>query len=358
MKRQLGHLLVVDDNEMNREMLSRRLSKRGHTVAVAEDGQRALEMIKGEEFDLVLLDVMMPRISGLEVLKRLRQAYSVLELPIIMVTAKGQSEDVVEAFELGANDYVTKPLDFSIVQARVQTQLALRHLAQFKDEFLRIASHDLKNTLTAIIGGIQVVQEMMPPGATVTERIHELLSKLYDSAENMYKIIIDFLDFQATEDGHLKLEKSPKDLNAIARQAVHGNSDYAVSKETSLVLEPEAGLVHVNADGERLEQVIQNLVNNAIKFCPRGSQVTVRTRSEDGWVRLEVCDNGPGLTDDDLQRAFTKYCRLSNLPTGGERSFGLGLAICRQIVELHCGRIGVHNNPTRGATFWFRLPVG
>ncbi len=119
-------LLVVDDNEMNRDMLSRRLTKQGYAVATAEDGYRALEMIATEPFDLVLLDIMMPGISGLDVLEKLRQEHSVADLPIIMATAKDQSEDTVQALSLGANDYVTKPIDFPVVIARVKTQLSLK----------------------------------------------------------------------------------------------------------------------------------------------------------------------------------------------------------------------------------------
>jgi adenylate cyclase len=125
-----GSLLVVDDNDMNRDMLSRRLARRGYTVAVAADGQQALQMIHEQSFDLVLLDIMMPGMSGTEVLKALRQRYSLASLPIIMVTAKDQSEDIVEALKLGANDYVTKPLDFPVVLARMQTHLSLKRAMQ------------------------------------------------------------------------------------------------------------------------------------------------------------------------------------------------------------------------------------
>ncbi len=121
-----GRLLVVDDNEMNRDMLSRRLSRRGHTVLTADGGQAALDMLDQESFDVVLLDIMMPGIDGIEVLKTVRKTRSAQDLPIIMATAKDESSDVVEALKLGANDYVTKPLDFPVVMARVQTQLSLK----------------------------------------------------------------------------------------------------------------------------------------------------------------------------------------------------------------------------------------
>ncbi len=121
-----GHLLVVDDNEMNRDLLSRRLRKKGHQVQVAEGGVEALEMIQSEAFDLVLLDIMMPGMDGFEVLEKIREKHGPSELPVIMATAKTESEDIVAALKIGANDYVIKPFDFPVVLARVHTQLALK----------------------------------------------------------------------------------------------------------------------------------------------------------------------------------------------------------------------------------------
>jgi len=119
-------LLVVDDNEMNRDILSRRLTRLGYVVIVAENGQSALNKLLEHKFDLVLLDIEMPGIDGIAVLKLIRTTYSMSELPVIMVTARGESTDIVGALELGANDYIMKPLDLAVVPARVRTQLALK----------------------------------------------------------------------------------------------------------------------------------------------------------------------------------------------------------------------------------------
>lgn len=127
---EIGNLLVVDDNEMNRDMLSRRLARKGHTVDVAEDGHRALEMVAESDYDVVLLDIMMPGIDGYQVLEKLREDHDSGDLPVIMATAKDASEDVVAALKLGANDYVTKPFDFPVVLARVNTQLQLKRSRQ------------------------------------------------------------------------------------------------------------------------------------------------------------------------------------------------------------------------------------
>jgi adenylate cyclase len=154
-----GSLLVVDDTEMNRDMLSRRLERRGYTVAVAADGHQALEMIGARPFDVVLLDIMMPGISGLEVLKILRERYAVADLPVIMVTAKDESSDIVAALNLGANDYVTKPLDFPVVLARVQTQLSLKRA---REEIQRLAEQlELRNRFIRETFGRYVTNEVV-----------------------------------------------------------------------------------------------------------------------------------------------------------------------------------------------------
>ena len=140
-----GNLLVVDDNEMNRDLLSRRLRKKGHRVEVAEGGPTALEMIDDDEFDLVLLDIMMPGMDGFEVLRRIREDHDASDLPVIMATAKTESEDVVAALKIGANDYVTKPFDFPVVLARVNTQIALKK----GREALARAHHRMKHDLEA-----------------------------------------------------------------------------------------------------------------------------------------------------------------------------------------------------------------
>lgn len=358
MKAELGKLLVVDDNEANRDMLSRRLKRIGHTVEVAVDGKQALEMLEKQTFDLILLDIMMPEISGIEVLKILRQKHSVAELPIIMVTAKDQSEDIVESLSLGANDYVTKPIDFPVANARVQTQLSLKRLAELKDEFLRIASHDLKNPLTGIIGYSGILKSMIAPIDQIPQDLKNSIGRIDHLAQMMRRIITDFLDFQAMEDGQMKIDQNPFDINDIARMAIINNFDYAKSKQIEFTEEIATVPIQVNADQYRIQQVIENFTSNAIKFSDKGSRVTIRTRIEQDQVIVEVSDTGPGLTEDDMKKLFIKYARLSNKPTGGEKSSGLGLAICKKVIELQQGEIGARNNsPNKGSTFWFQLPL-
>ncbi len=352
-----GRLLVVDDNDLNREMLSRRLQRRGFEVLVAEDGSSAMELVDREAFDLIILDIMMPGISGIEVLEILRKRYSAAELPIIMATAKTQSEDVVMALSLGANDYVTKPIDFNVLLARVDTHLKLKHLFKLKDEFLGMASHDLKNPLFVIVCQAYLIATKVPVGETMTDEAMEMLDKIGQHSKNMQKIIADFLDFQAVEDGHIKLNHESVNMVELGNRVVENFQPYAAEKQISLCFKdctPEQAAV-ILGDPSRLEQVVQNLLGNALKFNPAAGSVTVEVECEASKVDFRVRDCGPGLSAQDLEKVFVQFGRLSRRPTGNETSSGLGLAICKKLIDLHQGKINAQNNDDGGACFWFSL---
>ncbi len=155
-------LLVVDDNEMNRDMLSRRLVKQGYNVTIATGGQDALTLVENESFDLILLDVMMPDVSGLDVLQRIRESHTSSQLPIIMVTAKDESEDVVRALELGANDYVTKPVDFPVALARIKAQLVT--LESSREQTLQVAYQSRTTGDPWLLGGRYRLEEVLGAG--------------------------------------------------------------------------------------------------------------------------------------------------------------------------------------------------
>lgn len=350
-------ILVVDDDPLSLDLLEQELTDVGYQVILADGGRAALEVLSVNRIDLVLLDIMMPAVGGLDVLKTVRQTRSAGELPIIMVTAKDHPVDIVESLSMGANDYVTKPIDLSVLLARIKTQLHLKQLAEIKDEFLQIASHDLNAPLMTIIAGASLLKESVPPGTVMTPEIDQVVSRILYRSSDMQRIISDFLDFHAIEDGKLRLDLRPVDLNAVGKDVTESARDYANSKGILISFELEPSLPRVMADENRVTQVVQNFLSNAVKFCSQKDRVVVRTRSENGSVVLEVSDSGPGLTNKDLQKVFTKHEHLSRQPTGGERSYGLGLAICQKLIDLHGGEIGVHNNPDGGSTFWFRLPA-
>jgi PAS domain S-box-containing protein len=357
-----ARLLVVDDNEDNRNVLSRRLRRAGYDVSEAREGEEALERIAEHSYDAVLLDVMMPGISGIEVLETVRKTIPRNELPVIMATAKGQSSDIVEAFSAGANDYVTKPLDIPVVLARVATQVELLRLRRqreqlmaLKDEFLAIASHDLRNPLSRVLGYTSLVAAKALPGEVMTSQAHGMLGKVERAAHVMQSIIEDFLELAAVEGGKMQLDLGSLDVNAICRDAASEMEEAAEEQGIALGLELGTNVRPVMADERRIRQVLQNLLDNAIKYCRKGDRVTLRTADEEEGTRIEIADTGPGLSPDDMRSVFTRFAELSAKPRKGERSSRMGLSIVRQIVMLHGGDVGVRNNEQGGATFWVIL---
>ncbi len=349
-------ILVVDDVDGTRDTLSIRLKRDGYEVKVAENGHQALDVINMQKFDLILLDIKLPDLSGFEVLNLIRQSRSMLELPIIMLSGANETEEVVRALKNGANDYLTKPIDFSVMLARIKAQLTLKHFKELSDKLLNIASHDLKKPLLVILEAARELQTQYPAGTPMSAEAHESLSMLIKSAEYMQRVVQDSLDLRAIESGHIKLAKIPTDLNELVRQTLERNSEYAKRKEISLSSALDPNMPKIKADNFRLAQVLDNLLGNAIKFSPAGAHTLVRTHAEDGFILIEVSDSGPGIAEEDMDKLFVEYAQLRNRATSNEKSTGLGLAICKELIGLHGGEIGARNNAEGGSTFWFRLP--
>lgn len=349
-------LLIVDDSKASREALLAILSDEGYECQAAGNGATALQILRGQRVDLVLLDIAMPGVSGLEVLDELRRYHSAMDLPVIMVTGQSNSQAIANALDRGANDYIAKPVDLNVLLARIRTQLQLRDLGRLKDDFLSIASHDLKNPLTAILALAELLAFEFSVGTPMTDEGRWSIETIGRRARQMNRLINDFLDMGAAQEGRLVLARVPTDLRQLAELAVADNCVYAQSKGIEIALAAGEPPPLVSADPARLTQVIDNLVGNAIKFGSTGGRVELLTRAAGGQVVLEVRDNGPGLAEADLERLFIRHARLSNRPTGGETSTGLGLAWCKQLVELHGGRIGARNGDSGGAVFWFELP--
>ena len=216
-----------------------------------------------------------------------------------------------------------------------------------------MAAHDLRNPLANVLSAIDLLRDddhMMPQ-----EQQDYVMNFIYRQTEYMLTLMNDLLDLSYIESGKFSLNAEPVDVADYLRQAIARSNRLAEAKEMVLILEVvDNGVTWF--DPLRIQQVIDNLLSNAVKFSPTGSVIRVRAKRMDSVWRIEVQDEGPGVTSDDRQRIFQDFSRLSATPTGGEKTTGLGLSISRRVVEAHKGAIGVDSDPGTGATFWITLP--
>ena len=229
----------------------------------------------------------------------------------------------------------------------------LKVLDDLKNKLLGMAAHDLRNP----IGYIQMISEFLleSGGKLSSENWERLLGDLHSQSRHMLDLLNDLLEVSQIESGRLEIRPRSVDLHAFLTDAVQRHGMLAAPKGTTVQL-ADAPQVTIEADPERLRQVIDNLISNAIKYSPPGSTVSVAAVRKQGDWRISVRDEGPGIKPGERDMLFTEFAKLSARPTGGESSTGLGLAITRRIVEAHGGRIGVDSEPGHGATFWFTLP--
>jgi signal transduction histidine kinase len=363
-------VLVVDDDRLNLRILGGILRSEGYELAEASTGEGALAVLETFKPHLVLLDVMMPGIDGFETCRRIRAKFGDQSPPIIFITAKAEADDVVEGLVAGAVDYLTKPFRAKEVQARIRSHLQNQLLAEqkqllveqlsranaAKNRFLGMAAHDLRNPLASIRG----LAEFLNDGSVgpLTPDQLDLVRTILDASQSMLDLVNELLDVATIESGELKLNVKPTNLGALTAESVAMINMEAAKKQTKVALQAPAAPIIVTLDPAKIRQVIDNLLSNAVKFSPPGSaiQAIVSEAREEGTCHLAVRDQGPGIPEGERDKLFKDFSRLSIRPTAGEKSTGLGLAICRKIVEAHQGRITAENLPERGCEFRVSLP--
>jgi signal transduction histidine kinase len=352
------NILIVEDEEFNRDIMARRLQSGNYKLRFAVNGQQALDMVAEQKPDLILLDIMLPEIMGLQVLHTLRQQYSMVDLPIIMVTAIDADERIVRALELGANDYVAKPINFPILIARLQTQLSLKQLSAMNTEFLATASHDLRKPI-AVIQDVAAASRalLLSHQALHSDDMLARFDTISKAANYINSVTECMLNIQAGGFEQIRLTKIPLHIGPLILETIHRHHAYASEKRINLINKSDASLPTVEADRSRIAQVLHNLVDNAIKFCSANDTITITTRADEVHVSVIISDTGPGLADSDFDQLFVKNASLSNQPSNNEACNGLGLATCKQLVSLHNGEIGAMNNSEHGVSFWFKLPI-
>ena len=354
-----ARILVVDDQPANIQLVGTVLGRLGYEIIPASDGVTALKRLALRLPDLILLDMLMPEMDGCEVCRRVRTNPEWKDIPVIFLSAADDKDFIVRALEAGGVDYITKPFNHGELVSRVRTQLALKsardqlkELVEDKDELLGILTHDLINHLV----GMQLSADILCQRMTKRDDPEQtkLCGNIHESTAQLLAFVKEFLANSAAEHGFaLKLEAIS--LSEAAADAVEEYREAALRKKLEIKTSlPDAGVV-VLADCRALNQVLDNLLSNALKFSPPGRRIEVTVRAAGNFVECVIKDEGPGFTPEDQKRMFRRYGRLSARPTANEPSTGLGLSIVKKLVQSLQGELLCASTPGQGATFIVRL---
>jgi two-component system sensor histidine kinase/response regulator len=360
-------ILIVDDTPTNLNILEDILEK-DYLISVAQSGTQALSIVEKSLPDLILLDVNMPGIDGFETCRKLKSQEDTHHIPVIFITARVESEDVIQGFKEGGVDYIIKPFNHSEVVARVQTHLKIQQLItqlgskndqlkeinELKNKFLGMASHDMRNYLSAIKGYSQILQEDKEELPEETK--DQFLDFIYKSSENMLKMVNDLLDVSVIESGKLQLDLQSESFESLINHHIMINQFFA-DKKNIRIQSDLSDVPKCKIDANKIGQVIDNLLSNAIKFSESDTSVFISLELREGKLVFSVKDEGPGISDEDQAKLFQHFQKLSARPTAGESSSGLGLAISKKMIQAHEGQLYVTSQMGSGATFWFEIPL-
>jgi two-component system, sensor histidine kinase and response regulator len=353
-------ILIVDDVSKNVQVLGTLLKKIECDLAVAMNGQQALNTVSRVKPDLILLDIMMPGMDGYEVCRRLKTSETTKNISVIFLSAKAETEDIITGYQLGAVDYLTKPFIGSELLSRVKTHLALKQVKESleeeissKNKFFSIISHDLKGSLSIILSFVQLLQNNHHSFSSA--ETEELLYDVESTTKNTLDLLDNLLEWARSQTGKIRFNPVQLELGAVVDEILKSSSD--IAKNKNIELHSIVNVQNIFADRNMLHLIMRNLVSNAIKFTHGGGKVSVGTASLNGMVKIFVADTGVGMDAEKVEQLFKTDNMVSTPGTENEPGNGLGLILCKEFIQHHGGEIGIDSVPGRGTNVWFTLPL-
>lgn len=366
-----GSVLVIDDTESNVDLLTSALKRHGYITYGADSGEMGLLMAQDKLPDTILLDINMPGIDGYETCRQLKSMERTADIPVIFISALDQLTDIVEGFDAGGVDYITKPFQFREVLARVQTQVSLHRskreleqvhererqqfarLDEMRTQFISSATHDLKNPIFIISGYADLLQSI----STVADEQEAMdyVNGIRRGVSKMTTLVRDMLELLQLETGAaLNCEETSfTQFLDVVLPDVHF---YAAEKEIAFERELPNEDITVFMDQKRMERVMDNLASNALKYTDAGGEVRLRGHVNDEMATIEIIDNGLGIPANEMRTLFQPFKRVNTRQHLEVEGTGLGLTIVKTIVEQHNGRVEVESEMGKGSTFRVVLP--
>lgn len=351
-------VMVVDDSLTSRKLMMRLLSIQQYQVSGVSSAEEALELLKNEpDFKIIITDCYMDGIDGFELSMKIRATHSKDELAIIGVSGQGGQALSARFIKSGANDFLLKPFIpeefFCRVNLAADNLNLIKNLQDINDQnkfLLSMAAHDIRNPLGIISKGAQRLLSRLK----LENRDNDILKMIDRNSANLLELLNSLLELSRLNSAQFSIQREPSELSKILLEQIENHQATAEEKQIS-ILANTINNHRLNIDATLVRQVCDNLISNAIKYSPAGTQVTVVEKEIDDAIEVQIIDQGAGISKQEQALLFKPFHKLSTRPTAGESSTGLGLAICAKIIEAHGGEIGYHPNPEDGSIFYFRL---
>ncbi|MBW4521359.1 MAG: hybrid sensor histidine kinase/response regulator [Scytolyngbya sp. HA4215-MV1] len=352
-------VLVVDDEPDNFDVIETLLHDTGYVLNYASSGQKAFDRLETFQPDVILLDVMMPDLNGIEVCRQLKNNPRWKVIPVIIVTSLSSKEDLAQCMAAGADDFVSKPVNGLELRARVHSMLRIKQqyddlqiLLQAREDMVGMMVHDLRNPLTSVLLATDMLRS---PNLTTEQRINKI-EQLEIAGLQLRSLIDSLLLMAKLESGKMVLNRTDVDIFTVCSAAIAGFEAIAAQKSLKLIQTlPEKG-GSLSVDATVFRRVIDNLLSNAVKFSPRNGKITLQAEYlSTGGAKIQVADCGPGIKPDLKQCIFEKY-EIGTLVQDASQ-IGLGLAFCKMAIEAHDGKIFVEDNEPKGTIFTILIPI-
>jgi signal transduction histidine kinase len=358
---EVASVLVVDDEPLNRALMRAALGG-ACNVLEAESGPQALEILEREPVDLVLLDIMMPKMDGYEVCRRVKGKPGEGFLPVVLVSALGEQADRNRGLEAGADDFLSKPFDRrelllrtkAFLRLREQDRLIRKQLADLarlqtaKDDLVALIVHDLRSPLAGVVAYLQLLQD------EVTGRAASDVKMALQSADAALARLEEALQVRLLEEGRMAVRREPVALGDIVTETTTPME--AVARRKGVLFEQRVeGEPTARIDGKLVRRSIENLLSNALKYTPKGGDVSIQVRNDQSEVQIEVADRGPGIPDDLKGSLFEKFGSVEAKKGLARKGFGLGLYLVKLVAQGHGGAVSVSDRPGGGSVFRMTL---
>ena len=361
-------ILIVDDVVSNVLLLKILLTNEKFQVCTASNGNMCIEMAKSEHPDLILLDVMMPDLNGFDTAVILKKDPETHEIPIIFLTALNNPSDLVKGFQVGANDFLTKPFNKEELVMRVMHQIQLvaakriivkqneelKRTISNRDKMYSVIAHDLRSPMASIRMVLNLAVNVVSP-ETVGDEIFGLLDKANRESEETHDLLDNLLKWTKSQTGRLNVVYQDIDLDDIVPGVVDIFKMIAEMKKIDLKYLPADEKLTVHGDNDMIKTIIRNLLSNAVKFTPEGKSVEVFYKREGDFARINVSDHGIGIDPERVGSIF--HTGETTYGTGGEEGSGLGLQLCQDFARKNGGEAQVESTLGEGSTFSFTIPL-